>query len=113
MSVEADQAQVCVRCPVLRIEPAQRRRLERIARNLRDHIEEAGINGWLGEVQELQISFDAAGRKLAVLDRLARGQPSAPVSPGVPIIPESADGLRKQHISRPPPAALPFVSTLR
>ncbi|WP_308168760.1 tyrosine-type recombinase/integrase [Nonomuraea sp. NEAU-A123] len=77
----------CVRCPMLRVEPAQRRRLEQITRNLRDRIEEARINGWLGEVQGLQISLDAAGRKLAALDRLARKQPSAPVSLGMPIIP--------------------------
>jgi hypothetical protein len=72
---------------MLRVEPAQRRRLEQITRNLRDRIEEARINGWLGEVQGLRISLDAAGRKLAALDRPARKQPSAPVSPGMPIIP--------------------------
>lgn len=70
----------CIRCPMLRVDPAQRHRLEEIARNLRDRIEEARINGWLGEVQGLQISLDAAGRKLAALDRLARTQSRGPVS---------------------------------
>ncbi|GAA4979195.1 hypothetical protein HD597_000188 [Nonomuraea thailandensis] len=75
----------CVRCPMLRVEPAQRRRLEQIARNLRDRIEEARINGWLGEVQGLQISLDAAGRKLAALQRPPADSRPRP-SLGMPII---------------------------
>jgi hypothetical protein len=71
---------------MLRVEPAQRRRLEEITRNLRDRIDEARINGWLGEVQGLQISLDAAGRKLAALDRIERNQARRPVSLGMPTI---------------------------
>jgi hypothetical protein len=39
---------------MLRADPAQRRRLEEIIRNLTDRIDEARANGWLGEVQGLQ-----------------------------------------------------------
>ncbi|GAA3846961.1 hypothetical protein GCM10022226_83250 [Sphaerisporangium flaviroseum] len=39
----------CVRCPMLRVDPAQRRRLEEVIRNLVDRIGEAQVNGWLGE----------------------------------------------------------------
>jgi hypothetical protein len=74
----------CVRCPMLRVDTQQRRRLEEIIRNLGDRIEEAHVNGWLGEVQGLQISLEAARNKLASLDRLARNR--TPVSLGMPII---------------------------
>jgi hypothetical protein len=72
---------------MLRVDPSQRRRLEDIVRNLKDRIDEAQVNGWLGEVQGLRISLDAAGRKLASLDRLARTNAHRPVSLGMPIIP--------------------------
>jgi hypothetical protein len=59
----------CVRCPMLRIDPKQRGRLVEIIRNLEDRITEARLNGWLGEVQGLQTSRDAAAKKLVSLDR--------------------------------------------
>jgi hypothetical protein len=70
---------------MLRVDPQQRRRLEEIIRNLGDRSEEACVNGWLGEVQGLQISLEAARNKLASLDRLTRNR--APVALGMPIIP--------------------------
>lgn len=72
---------------MLRVDPKQRRRLEEIIHNLGDRIEEARVNGWLGEVQGLQISFEAARAKLASLDRLARTRNRTPVTLGMPIIP--------------------------
>jgi integrase len=80
----------CVRCPMLRVDPQQRRRLEEIIRNLGDRIEEARVNGWLGEVQGLQISLEAARNKLASLDRLTRNRKRTPVTLGMPIIPGEA-----------------------
>ncbi|MDT0453791.1 tyrosine-type recombinase/integrase [Streptomyces hesseae] len=77
----------CVRCPMLRVDPQQRRRLEEIIRSLGDRIEEARVNGWLGEVQGLQVSLEAARNKLASLDRLVRTRNRAPVTLGMPIIP--------------------------
>jgi hypothetical protein len=64
-----------------------RRRLEEIIRNLTDRIDEARANGWLGEVQGLQVSAEAARNKLAALDRLTRNRPRASVDLGMPIIP--------------------------
>ena len=71
---------------MLRVDPQQRRRLEEIIRNLGDRIEEARVNGWLGEVQGLRISLEAARKKLASLDRLTRNHNRTPVSLGMPII---------------------------
>jgi hypothetical protein len=59
----------CVRCSMLRVEPTQRPRLVSIIRNLADRIREAQTYGWLGEVEGLQVSLDAAERKLVSLDR--------------------------------------------
>ncbi|WP_238577503.1 site-specific integrase [Streptomyces inhibens] len=50
----------CIRCPVLQMDPRQKPRLIEIVQNLRERIREARANGWLGEVEGLQVSFDAA-----------------------------------------------------
>ncbi|MFF4902511.1 hypothetical protein [Streptomyces sp. NPDC001068] len=73
---------------MLRVDPTQRRRLEEIIRNLRDRIDEARANGWLGEVEGLQVSAEAARNKLTALDRVARNRPRASVDLGMPIIPK-------------------------
>jgi integrase len=59
----------CIRCPSLHLEERSRPRLIEIIANLRDRVEEARMNGWLGEVQGLQVSLDAATRKLVSMDR--------------------------------------------
>ena len=61
----------CVRCPLLRPDPAARPRLLEIADNLRSRIDEAHRESWLGEVGGLQISLEAATRKLSEMDQLA------------------------------------------
>lgn len=55
----------CIRCPVLRVDPAQIERLAAIATSLEDRIAEATERGWAGEVQQLQVSLQAARDKLA------------------------------------------------
>jgi integrase len=59
----------CLRCPMLRVSPRQRPRLIEIIRNLAERIAEARTNGWLGEVQGLQVSLTKAKEKLVALDR--------------------------------------------
>jgi len=54
---------------MLRVSPRQRPRLIEIIRNLGERISEARMNGWLGEVQGLEVSLEAAKRKLISLDR--------------------------------------------
>jgi integrase len=63
----------CIRCPMLRVDPTQRRRLAEIITNLGERISEARLNGWLGEVEGLRVSLRAAQDKLAALDRQAPG----------------------------------------
>lgn len=70
---------------MLRVDPNQRNRLIEIIRNLADRIDEARVNGWLGEVQGLQISLDAARAKLISLDRNSRAGASI-TQLGIPMI---------------------------
>jgi hypothetical protein len=53
-------------------DPAQQARLVEIRDNLRDRIAEAEREGWLGEVEGLQISLTAAEQKLGQLDHRRR-----------------------------------------
>ena len=62
----------CVRCPLLRPDPAQRPRLAGLCDNLQARIDEAQREGWLGEAEGLKVSLAAARHKLAQLDDLAR-----------------------------------------
>jgi integrase len=64
----------CIRCPLLRPDPARRQRLEEITANLTDRITEAQREGWPGEAEALNISLSAARHKLDQLDTLARRQ---------------------------------------
>ncbi len=59
------------RCPLLRPDPAQRPRLVELCDNLGARIGEAEREGWLGEVDGLQVSLAAARNKLTQLDELA------------------------------------------
>ena len=61
----------CIRCPLLRIDPAQRHRLEEIRDNLHARIAEAEREGWTGEAEGLKVSLAAATSKLAQADATA------------------------------------------
>jgi integrase len=77
---------VCLRCPSLRLDPAARPRLAAIIANLQERIMEAKTNGWLGEVQGLELSLNAAINKIVSLDRrLQQPQPGL-VNLGIPLI---------------------------
>ncbi|MEV1177785.1 hypothetical protein [Nonomuraea sp. NPDC049784] len=60
--------EACVRCSLLRPDPAQRARLADIRDNLIARISEAEREGWLGEVEGLRVSLAGADDKLAQLD---------------------------------------------
>ena len=73
---------------MLRVAPRQRPRLIEIIRNLGERISEAQMNGWLGEVQGLEVSLEAAKRSL---DRsLERNRNNGPIHVAVPVIGGSA-----------------------
>ncbi|MEV0347301.1 hypothetical protein AB0H88_16190 [Nonomuraea sp. NPDC050680] len=68
----------CVRCPLLRVDPAQKPRLEEIHANLIDRLAEAKQQGWLGEAEGLRVSLAATEGKLA--QRSPTSRPAAPRS---------------------------------
>ena len=59
----------CLRCSMHWPDPAQRDRIVEIRDNLQARITEAEREGWLGEVEGLQISLAGANDKLAQIDR--------------------------------------------
>lgn len=61
----------CIRCPMLRPDPAQQPRLEAVIASLTERIAEATEHGWLGDVTGLTTSLDAANRKLVQMRRTA------------------------------------------
>jgi hypothetical protein len=70
----------------MRIDPRARPRLIEIIRNLDERIQEARLNGWLGEVDGLQASLNAASAKLSGLERMRERTPSGPIPLGLPVI---------------------------
>jgi integrase len=58
----------CVRCALLRPDPAQRPRLAEIRDNLHARIAEAVREGWRGEIEGLQVSLAGASSKIAQID---------------------------------------------
>jgi hypothetical protein len=77
----------CVRCSLLRPEPAQRGRLEEIRANLHDRIAEAEREGWPGEAEGLKVSLAGTEDKLAQIDAALRRQAEA-VQLGMPAFPD-------------------------
>ncbi|WP_264890970.1 hypothetical protein [Mycobacterium kiyosense] len=58
-----------VRCSLIWPDSAQRNRLVEIRNNLKARIAEARREGWLGEVEGLQVSLSAADDKPAQIDQ--------------------------------------------
>jgi integrase len=68
----------CIRCPMLRPDPSQRPRLEELIHALEDRRIEAEERGWFGELEGIEISFNAAQDKL--------NQMTTQVSLGMPLV---------------------------
>lgn len=79
----------CVRCPVLIVGLPERPRLTEIRDNLNDRISEADREGWLGEIEGLQVSLDAAEEKIAQLDA-RQTRKESPVFLGIPTLEQIA-----------------------
>jgi hypothetical protein len=86
-TVRAENA--CVRCPLLRVDPAQMPRLEEIHANLGDRLREAKEQGWLGEVAAIETTLTAA-RKLQAMHDLTTRSASTSIHLGMPDVRPSA-----------------------
>src|SRR5271169_1691190 len=79
----------CVRCSLLRPDPAQRARLQEIRVNLHDRIAEAEREGWPGEIEGLKVSLAGTEDKLAQIDTALQRREQA-VHLGMPAFPDIA-----------------------
>jgi hypothetical protein len=79
----------CIRCSLLRPDPAQRPRLAGIRDNLRDRIAEAQQHNWAGEAEGLKVSLAAATAKITQMEELAARQATA-VNLGMPAFAQTA-----------------------
>jgi hypothetical protein len=79
----------CLRCPLLRPDPAERDRLSLIRDNLLARITEAETNRWFGEAEGLKVSLAGARTKLAQMDQIATRRDTA-IHLGIPTFTEAA-----------------------
>lgn len=73
----------CVRCPMLRVDPRMLPRLEELEADLFDRRARAEVEGWLGEIEGIDLTLTFLRDKRQQAKRLAR---NAPVHLGLPII---------------------------
>ncbi|HET9564672.1 MAG TPA: site-specific integrase [Mycobacterium sp.] len=79
----------CLRCPLLRPDPAARPRLEQIRDNLFARITEAESHRWYGEAEGLKVSLAGAHAKLAQIDQITARRTQA-VQLGIPNFTDTA-----------------------
>ena len=79
----------CLRCPLLRPDPAARPRLVQIRDNLIARIAEAESHRWLGEAEGLKVSLAGARAKLAEMDQITARR-NQTVQLGVPAFTDAA-----------------------
>lgn len=78
----------CLRCPLLRPDPCQRERLIEVRDNLIKRVAEARREGWLGEVDGLQISLAGARQKMDQIEQMTAR--SIKLRPDTPVFAEIA-----------------------
>jgi hypothetical protein len=88
----------CIRCPLLRPDPAGRPRLIQIRDNLTARIAEATARGWAGDVDGLTLSRTAAEHQLDQMDQIAAHRGAA-VHLGMPAFSDVAG----QTVTTPAP----------
>jgi integrase-like protein len=79
----------CLRCPLLRPDPAARPRLENIHDNLIARIAEAQSHRWYGEAEGLRVSLAGARAKLAQMEQITARRTHA-VQLGIPNFTDTA-----------------------
>ena len=95
----------CLRCPLLRPDPAARARLEEIRGNLIARIAEAESHRWYGEAEGLKVSLAGANAKLAQMDQISATRTKT-VQLGIPSFTDAAGRTTSD------PTRLPTASQL-
>ena len=92
----------CLRCPLLRPDPAARPRLVQIRDNLIARIAEAESHRWLGEAEGLKVSLAGARGKLAQMDQISVRRTQTHLG-----IPSFADTAGRTSMDPPRPRSHP------
>ena len=79
----------CLRCALLRPDPAQIDRLQDIIDNLQERITEATQQGWIGDVEGLRVTLNSAEVKLSQMYKLQNHHEREIVQLGTPIVRQS------------------------
>ena len=95
----------CLRCPLLRPDPAARPRLEQIRDNLLARIAEAESHRWYGEAEGLKVSLAGAHAKLAQMDQITARRTHA-VQLGIPSFTDTAGRTTTDTTPAQPPKPL-------
>ena len=85
---------------MLRIDPAQRHRLQEIHDSLAARIAEAELEGWTGEADGLKVSLAATSAKIAEADALAARRSTA-ADLGMPFYRDIAGRVTTAETARP------------
>ena len=88
----------CLRCPLLRPDPAARPRLAQIRDNLIARIAEAESHRWLGEAEGLKVSLAGARTKLAQMDQITTRRET--VQLGIPTFTDAAGRTSTNSLHR-------------
>jgi hypothetical protein len=67
----------CIRCPMLRINPAMLPRLSELETDLQARRDQASADGWLGEIEGIDLTLRLLREKQAAAERLATSGTSA------------------------------------
>ena len=79
----------CLRCPLLRPDPAELDRLTQIRENLLDRITEAETHRWFGEAEGLKVSLAGATDKITQMNQITTRRAAA-VHLGIPTFTDAA-----------------------
>jgi hypothetical protein len=90
----------CLRCPLLRPDPAARPRLAQIRDNLIARIAEAESHRWLGEAEGLKVSLAGARAKLAQMDQITARRDQT-IQLGIPAFTDAAGRTSANPPSQP------------
>jgi integrase len=96
----------CLRCPLLRPDPAQHPRLVQICDNLTARIAEAEKARWLGEAEGLKVSLAGARDKLAQMNQITARR-SAAITLGMPAFTDTAGRMAITTASLQPAQDIP------
>jgi hypothetical protein len=105
MTPPASHEHSCLRCPLLRPDPAARPRLDQIRDNLFACITEAEAHRWYGEAEGLKVSLAGANAKLAQMDQISANLTKT-VQLGIPSFTDTA-GRTTSDPTAPPTASQP------